>query len=119
VNRSVANDPPHRRVTAQPFGIVHVLVASEPSKDRLTQQTDERMPTIPAGACICKHITRHIGQAERIIQLAVGEQPRVGRDHGTTESKLQAEVEIEPQCPARRFTRRVRHRRLALSGITC
>ena len=30
-NRSVADDPSHRRIPAQPLGVVHVLVASEPS----------------------------------------------------------------------------------------
>src|SRR5208282_3176396 len=49
VNRSIANDPPHRRVTAQAISVVHVLVAGEPSKHRLPQQSDKYMPTIPAG----------------------------------------------------------------------
>jgi len=37
-DRPVADHPAHRRVTAQPIGIVHVLVAGEPAKHRLAQQ---------------------------------------------------------------------------------
>ena len=75
VNRSVADDPPHCRITAQPFGVVHVLIAGEPSEHRLAQQSDERMPTILAGACIGKHITGHVGQADRIVQLPNASSP--------------------------------------------
>jgi len=107
VNRSVTNDPPHRRIMEQPFSVVHVLVASEPPEHRLTQQSDERMPTISARACIGKYVTAHLGQADRVIQLTIGQKSRIEGDHGTTESKPQPAVEIEPQRPARRFTRRV------------
>jgi len=96
----IANDPPHRRVTAQAIGVVHVLVAREPPEHRLPQQSDERMPTIPAGACIRKRVTGHVGQAERIVQLPIGQQPRIGGDHRAAELQPQAPVEIEPQRPA-------------------
>ena len=68
--------PPALRLTAEarmePPHVVHVLVAGEPSEHRLPQQSDECMPTIPAGACIREHVTSHVGQADRIVQLPIG-----------------------------------------------
>ena len=48
------------------------------------------------------------GQVEGIVQLAVGQQARVGGDTGAVELELEAAVERDPQRFAR-FTRRVRH----------
>ena len=48
------------------------------------------------------------GQAEGVVQLAVGEQAAVGGDPGAVELELQAAVEGDPQGLFR-FTRRVRH----------
>jgi hypothetical protein len=38
-----------RRITAQPFGIVHVLVTGQPTEYRLPQQPDKLMAAVPAG----------------------------------------------------------------------
>jgi hypothetical protein len=40
----------------QPFGIVHVLVASQTTEYRLPQQTDQRMATILASARIGEYL---------------------------------------------------------------
>jgi hypothetical protein len=40
-DRRVANDPTHRRIAAQPIGVIHILVASEASEHRLAQQADQ------------------------------------------------------------------------------
>ena len=51
-----------------------------------------------------------IGEPDRIIQLAIGQQPGIGGDRGTAKLQQQTTVEIEPQRFAGRFTHRVRHR---------
>jgi hypothetical protein len=48
------------------------------------------------------------GQAEGVVQLAVGEQAAIRGDPGAVELELQAAVEGDPQGLFR-FTRRVRH----------
>ena len=50
-----------------------------------------------------------LGQAEGIIEFAIGQQSGVGRDSGTVELQLQAAVEIQPQNSIFRFTHRVSH----------
>jgi hypothetical protein len=54
-------------------------------------------------------------RAQRVIQLAIGQQPGIGGDRGTTKLQHQTPVEIELQCALARFTRRVRHCRPAWS----
>jgi hypothetical protein len=71
------------------------------------------MATILAGARIGQRIGAGVGQTERVIQLAVRQQPGIGGDRGATKLKPQATVEIEPQRTPVRFTRRVRHCRPA------
>src|SRR5271166_6856 len=39
-----------------------------------------------AGAWIGEHVTTHVGQGYRVIQLAVGQQPGVGGDRGAEDS---------------------------------
>jgi len=46
----VADHPAHRRVAAQPVGVVHVFVTSQPPEHRLAQQPRQPVATILAGA---------------------------------------------------------------------
>ncbi len=68
-----ADDPAHRGIAPEPAGIVHVLVSGEPSIDGLAKETDDAMPAVPAGAAVGQDITRQCGQAQGIVELAVGE----------------------------------------------
>ena len=111
IGRSVADHPAHRRIAAQPLGVVHILVAGQPPEYRLPQQPDQQMPSVLAGACLRQSLATACGQTEHVVQLAIGEQSAIGGDHRTAELEHQAAVEIEPQRLAFRFTRRVRHRR--------
>ena len=45
-DRPVAHDPAHRRVAAQPLGVIHVFVASQPPEHRLAQQARQAMATV-------------------------------------------------------------------------
>ena len=48
-----------------------------------------------------------VGQAQRVIQLAIRQQPGIGGDHAATKLEHQTPVEIELQRAPVRFTRRV------------
>ena len=77
------------------------------------------MPTVPARASISQILPANGHQAERIIKLAIGKQPSIGRDPGTEELQLEAAVKIEPSSVRFRFTRWVCHDRLPISRIRC
>ena len=59
----LADHPTHRRVAAQPFGVVHVLVAGEPPEYRLPQQPDQQMPPVLAGARLRQPLATACGQS--------------------------------------------------------
>jgi hypothetical protein len=80
-NRFFADDPAHRRIVPQPLGGVHFLVPSEAPEHRLSQQADESMPAVLAGARVGEHLTGRRGKAESVVELPVREQSRVGGDH--------------------------------------
>ena len=110
-DRPVADHPAHRRVAAQPLGVVHVLIAGQPPEHRLAQQGP---PADVDHSCRCAcrpAYRRRVGQTQRVVQLAVSQQSGIGGDRRTAKLEHQAAVEIEPQRLAVRFTRRVRHRR--------
>ena len=61
-----ADDPAHRRIVAQTFGVVHVLVSGEPPEHGLPQQPDQRMATVPAGAGVSGRAACHHAEAEDV-----------------------------------------------------
>jgi hypothetical protein len=103
-----ADDGAHGGVAGEPLGVVDVLVAGEPAVDGLPQQAEQPVadvrpaPTLGEGGCGRR------GQAEGVVQLAVGEQAGVGSDPRPVEFELEAAVEGDPERLFR-FTRRVRH----------
>ena len=109
--RPSADHPTHRRVAAQPLGVVHVLVAGQPPEYRLPQQPDQEVLSVLAGACIRQSLATGCGQSEHVVQFAIRQQSGIGGDYRTAEPEHQAAVEIEPQRLAVRFTRRVPHDR--------
>ena len=80
---------------AQALGVVHILVSGKATKYRLPEQPGQCVPTILATACVGQNITCHRGQAECVVELAVCEQSRIGRDHGAAKLQHQSAVEIE------------------------
>jgi len=78
----VADHPAHRRVAAQPLGVVHVLAAGEPPEHRLAEQASQPVATVLASARIRQPIGTRVGQAQPVIQLAVSQQPGIGGDRG-------------------------------------
>jgi hypothetical protein len=78
-NRFFADNPAHRRIMAQPLGVVHILVSGKSSEHRLSQHSDESMPAVPASACVGEYIAGHRSEAERIVEFPIREQAGVGR----------------------------------------
>jgi hypothetical protein len=54
------------------------------------------MATVLAAACVSERIGTRVGQAQRVIQLAIGQQPGIGGDRRATKLQQQATIEIEP-----------------------
>src|SRR5262249_30116894 len=96
---------------AQTFGVVHILVPGEATKYRLSEQPGQCVPTILAGACVGQNITCHRGQAECVVEFAIGQQSGIGRHHRAAKLKHQTAIEIQPKSIRFRFTRWFRHRR--------
>ena len=109
VQPSAADDGAHRRITREPLGIVDVFVAGEAAVDRLAQQAEQPVADVLAAAALGERRSGHIGQAERVVQLAIGEQPAVGGDPSAVEFQLDPAVESDPQRAIIRFTRWVFH----------
>jgi hypothetical protein len=103
-----ADDGAHGRVTREPLGVVDVLVAGEPTIDCLAQEAEQPVPDVLPVPAFGEGRCSHGGEAEDVVQFAVGEQAAVGGDPGAVELELQAAVEGDPQGLFR-FTRRVRH----------
>ena len=107
MSRFAADNPAHRRIMPQALGVVHVLISGKPTKHRLPQHPDQSMAAVLAGARVGEHLARHRGQPECVVEFAVCQQSRIGRDHGAAKLEHQAAVEIEPENVIIRFTRRV------------
>lgn len=63
--------------------------------------------------------TRHIGQLERVVQLAVGEQSGIGNDAAVMEFQLQATLEINLQSAINRLARWQFDAPTAMTITTC
>jgi hypothetical protein len=65
LSRLAADNPTHRRIMAQPVGVVHVLVSGKPTEDRLPQHPDYSMPAVLAGSPVCKRLPGHPAEERR------------------------------------------------------
>jgi len=90
------HDGAHRWIAGEPLGVVHVLVTGEAAGDRLPQEAEQPvasvLPAPPFGESGCGHR----GQAESVVQFAVGEQAAVRGDSGAVELELEPAVEGDP-----------------------
>ena len=78
-----ADNPMHRRIMAQPFGVIHILVFRKSPEDRLSQHTDKRVPAILASAEIREPLPSHLRKAECIVEFTIGNQPSIRDNHRT------------------------------------
>jgi hypothetical protein len=72
-----ADNPAHRRIMTQSFGVVDILVSGKAAEDGLPQHSDESMPAILARARISEHLTCQRGQPKRVVKFAIGEQSSI------------------------------------------
>jgi len=96
---------------AQTVGVIHILIACQTSEHRLAQQADQAMAAVLPGPRAGQRLGTPVAQAQRVIQLAIGQQPGIGGDRRTTKLQHQPPIEVEPQRALIRFTRRVCRRR--------
>ena len=75
MSRLAADNPAHRRIMAQPLGVIHVLIASQPSEHGLSQHSHQRMAAIPASARLGENFGRHRGKTERIVEFRYASNP--------------------------------------------
>ena len=84
-DRATTDDPAHGWISAEPVGIVHVLVSGQPPEDRLGQLSNQGVPAVLAGPGVGKDYLGELHQAKGIIEVPKGEQPSVGRHLRTVE----------------------------------
>src|SRR5262245_28859355 len=68
---------PHRRIEAEAFGVVDILVAGQPAVDRLAQQGSETVPGVLPRAGVVQAAGCRLGQSESVVKFPVGEQSSV------------------------------------------
>ena len=102
----------------QTIGVVDVLIPGQAPEHRLAQQSGQQVPGVPATATFRQRRTGEIGQPERVVEFAVGEQSGVRRDAAALELEPEAAVEIDPESAIIRFTRWVFHPRVLNLSIT-
>ena len=119
MSRLPADDPSHRGIMAKSVGIVDILVSRKAAEHRLPQHAEQGMPAIFARACVGQHLAGQSRQAQRVVEFAIGKQTGIGGHDRTAKLEHQSAVEIEPERPAVRFTRRVRHDISFQISLTC
>lgn len=98
---------PQGRVHAKPLGIVRAFLALQPAEEGLTQQRYESVLGVLPGSPVPQLVLSHSGQAQRIIQLPLGQQARIRVEVGTVKLQLQTAIEVHPKRPLFAFTHRI------------
>src|SRR6476646_5436563 len=75
LSRLATNDPAHRGIVTQSFGVVHVLITSQAAEHRLPEQPCQCVPTVLAGARVGERLACRRGQSECVVKLAVCNNP--------------------------------------------
>ncbi len=94
-------------------------MSGQAPKHRLAQQARQQVARVLATPQVRQRRPAQIGQAESLVQLAVGQEPSVRRDLAAVEFEPQAPVEIDPQRHPFRFTQRGRHDQALNIGSRC
>jgi hypothetical protein len=109
MRRLAADDPAHRGIMTKSLGVVHILVPGQSPKHGLPQHSHQRVPSILARSRISERFASHRGKTKRVVEFPIRDQPGVRGHHRPAKLELQAAVEIDPENPIVRFTRRVGH----------
>ena len=88
---------PHGGIEAEAFGVVDILVAGQSAVDRLAQEGEQAVLGVLSGAGVVQAGRRRRGQAEGVVEFAVGEESGVAGDGGAVELQLDLAVEIDAE----------------------
>ena len=97
----------HRRIDAQPLGVVGVLVTGQAAEDRLAKQADHRVPRVLSGSPVVQKPFRRGGQPQHLVEFAIRQQPGVGGDLRAVEFDLDRPVKTHPESVLAGFTHRI------------
>ncbi len=71
LHRASADKLAHHRIAAQSVSVVDVFISSKAREDRLPQEADKSVPSIPTGAHIGDQTRRHVRQSQSVVQFPV------------------------------------------------
>jgi len=86
----------HRRIDAQPLGVVGVFVTGQATVDRLALQADRRVPRVLAGAPFADALARRICQIECLVEVVIRQQTRIAGYLCAVDLQLQDTVKTHP-----------------------
>ena len=109
VNSTAPHDLTHDRVEGETVSIVNILVARQPTIDRLPKQPVDPVNNVLASAVVAQRRRREGRQPERVIKLAHHQQATVGTELRAAKFQPHPTVEINPITPFRTRTLRVIH----------
>ena len=113
MSRLATDDPAHRRIVAQTFGAVHVLVPGKPTVNRLPQHPNKSVPAVICGSSIRERLPGRCTEANPVVEFAVDAQPSIVGHKGV--AKLQRQTAIESNLRAHRLI----HLLIPTEAATC
>jgi len=81
-----AHDNSHGRVLGKAVGIIGVIVSSEPTEDRLSQQSDELVADVFTRSTLFEEVVGRVGQAQSVIKFSACQQSCVPSDGSAPEN---------------------------------
>ena len=97
VTGSPTNDLSHGGINREPFRVIGVFVASQPTKDRLAQQRHQRVLCVLPCAPIIQQSAAPYSQLQCLIQFSVHQQSRIGGDVRPMKFQLQPTIKTNSQ----------------------
>jgi hypothetical protein len=91
------------------IGVVDIFISGQSPEHRLPEKAVKPMDRVLAASRLAQSCCRHIGQPERVIQLARHQQAAVGTEPRTAKLHPCTRVKIDPICPLQARTLWVIH----------
>jgi hypothetical protein len=91
------HDDSHCGIEGEAFGIVDIFVASQATVEGLAEEGQQAVLGVLFGARIKQAAGRHRGQAEGVVEFAIGEESGVAGDGGPVELQFDLTVEVNAQ----------------------
>jgi len=94
---AATHDVPHRWVDAQPLRVVHILVAGQPTGNRLLNEWQQGMTGVAAGAGVLQPLPRRCRESQRLVEFSICKQTGVAGYLAPHERQPHSTVEIDTQ----------------------